>query len=264
MKIAAVQTSPQAGERRADNDLQVRELVREAIGRRARLICLPECFNFRGPVQDLKQMERLSEEIPGPSTRPLISLAKTHRVYILAGSVFEKVPGQRKAYNTSIVIDPRGQIVARYRKIHLFTARIGPRSIREEDLFLPGRTGAAARIGTVKMGLSLCYDLRFPRLYEGYRRQGCQLLAVPSAFTRRTGEAHWEILLRARAIENLSYVVAPNQAGPSSAVTYGHSMIVGPWGEVLARASANRPEVITATVDQKAVGKAMAILPGIR
>ncbi len=117
------------------------------------------------------------------------------------------------AYNTSVFIDPHGKITAKYRKIHLFDARIGDKIVKEEDCLRAGRRPVTVKVGEFKVGLSICYDLRFPDLYQNYARRGVEILTVPSCFTRKTGEAHWETLLRARAIENLSYVLAPNQVG---------------------------------------------------
>ena len=158
-----------------------------------------------------------------------------------------------------------GQITAKYRKIHLFDARLGDQIIKEKDNFIPGRRLMSARAGEFRVGLSICYDLRFPDLYQNYARKGVEILTVPSCFTKKTGEAHWETLLRARAIENLSYVLAPNQIGCDirGMQAYGHSMIISPWGKVLARGSARGQEIIFGEVDMEEVRKARRILPGI-
>jgi predicted amidohydrolase len=178
--------------------------------------------------------------------------------------MLEKAPSPQ-AYNTSVFIGPRGEIASKYRKIHLFDARIGDKIVREADCFRAGHRPAAVNVGEFKAGLSICYDLRFPGLYQDYARKGAQLLTVPSCFTKRTGEAHWEALLRARAIENLSYVLAPNQIGTDARgmQAYGHSMIISPWGEIIARGSGTNEEIVLGEISMDEVLKARSILPGI-
>jgi predicted amidohydrolase len=191
-------------------------------------------------------------------------LAKKHKASFLLGSILEKAT-YPQAYNTSVLIGPRGKIAAKYRKIHLFDARIGDRIVREADCFRAGRRPATASIGEFKAGLTICYDLRFPGLYQNYARRGVEILTVPSCFTKKTGEAHWEALLRARAIENLSYVLAPNQVGMDARgmQAYGHSMIISPWGEVIASGSGNAEEIIFGEIHMEEVLKARQVLPGI-
>ncbi|MDP2652452.1 MAG: carbon-nitrogen hydrolase family protein [Candidatus Omnitrophota bacterium] len=262
MKVAAVQMG--AGPDKAENVRRALALVREAAGRGARFVALPEVFSYRGPLTD-ETMPFVCERIPGESLKPLCEFAAAKKIFILAGSVIEKSPVRGKGYNTSVLINGRGKIAAKYRKIHLFDAALGGTKIRESLRFVAGRAPAAAAAGGFKVGLTVCYDLRFPWLYERYSRLGCDLLTVPSAFTRKTGQAHWEILLRARAIENLCYVLAPNQVGADhrGVVSYGNSMIVSPWGEVLARASGDREQVIYADVDSAVIKQSRDVLPGI-
>jgi nitrilase len=164
-----------------------------------------------------------------------------------------------------VFIDPRGAITAKYRKIHLFDARIGDKIVREMDCLRAGRRPTTVKLGEFRMGLSICYDLRFPGLYQNYARRRVEILTVPSCFTRKTGEAHWEVLLRARAIENLSYVLAPNQVGidKRGMRAYGHSMIISPWGEIMAQGSAAEQEIIFGEVNIEEVRKARHVLPGI-
>ena len=184
-----------------------------------------------------------------PRAMPLSPLAKKYKASFLLGSILEKAP-QGRAYNTSVFIDPSGEITAKYRKIHLFDAWIGDKIVREADCFRAGRRPTAVKLGEFKMGLSICYDLRFPDLYQNYARRGVEILTAPSCFTRKTGEAHWEALLRARAIENLSYVLAPNQIGIDARGmhAHGHSMIISPWGEVIARGSEGSRKLFLATL----------------
>ena len=253
-----------AGEDKAENLLKARALSQKAIDGGAQFLLLPEVFNFRGDTRNKELLAQAVERIPGPSTDSFAALAKKHHVSFLLGSVLEKAPG-RHAYNTSVFIDPQGKITAKYRKIHLFDARIGDRIVREADCFLAGTRPATVKAGGFRIGLSICYDLRFPDLYQGYAHRGVEILTVPSCFTKKTGEAHWEVLLRARAIENLSYVLAPNQTGTDirGMQAYGNSMIISPWGEIIARGSAAGEEIIFGEINMEEVSKARQILPRI-
>lgn len=264
MKVAVIQLS--ATEDKARNLARAVAFVRRAIGRKARFIVLPEIFAFRGQVRKAGGPRQVAEVIPGESLKPLMALARRYKVFILAGSVYERAGNTSKAYNTSVLIDDRGAITARYRKTHLFEAVLGKKSIREADSFVAGRKTAIAAVGNFKVGLSICYDLRFPEMYRHYARRGVDVVCVPSAFTHETGKAHWEILLRARAIENRCYVLAPNQTGKSARGIrhYGHSMIVGPWGEILAQASADKEEIIYAHLDMKEIRAARRKLPALK
>lgn len=246
MKVAVIQQNS-TDDKQKNIDRAV-FLIREALRRRAEFILLPEAFNFRGATDQRDVLAAVAEDIPGESTRPLLSIARRHRVFILAGTICEKTPASKKFYNTSVLINPRGHILARYRKMHLFEAVIDQTVIKEARHFLPGTKTALAAVGPFKVGMSVCYDVRFPSLYEDYAAAGAHVFCVPSAFTKKTGQAHWETLLRARAIENLCYVLAPNQTGKDSrgVSSYGHSMIVGPWGEVLAEAGGSKEEILFA------------------
>lgn len=229
-------------------------MIRKAACRGAEFILLPEGFT------------RTVQEIPGESLNPLRTLARECRIFILAGSVYEKVKGSAKVYNTSVLIDSRGLIKARYRKIHLFEAVIGIKRVKESSGFLAGKKPVAVEVGPFKAGLSICYDVRFPQMYRRYACEGAHILCVPSAFTRSTGKAHWEILLRARAVENQCYVLAPNLAGVNAegVPLYGHSMIIDPWGRVLAAADGTGEGMIFADVDMKTLRARRRMLPRIR
>ncbi len=273
MKIALIQFN--AGPDKGDNIARALDLVRRAVENGAQFVLLPEIYNFRGDVRDQALVASVSEKVPGVSVEPFMKLARAQGVSILAGSVFEKAPGgpavdpaiggAGKAYNTSVLIDARGRVAAKYRKIHLFDARLGDQMVHESDCFRPGRAGVKTRAGAFTVGLSVCYDLRFPGLYRGYGASGVDIITVPSCFTQKTGQAHWEILLRARAIENLCYVLAPNQVGMDARgiAAYGNSMVVGPWGGVIARGSDDKEEIVYAEIKTEEIKKARAILPGI-
>ena len=248
-----------------DKDSNLREAeakVREAAARGAKVAALPEVFNWRG---DKKDEEKYAEPIPGPTADLMARLARDLGIYLLSGSVLEEIPGSSKAYNTSLLFDPKGNAIALYRKIHLFDVDIenGVTTI-ESETRQPGEEVVVAETEFCPMGLTICYDLRFPELYRALVAKGAQVIFVPSAFTAFTGEAHWEPLLRARAIENQVYIIAPDQIGknPRSFATYGNSMIIDPWGRVLARAS-DLPTVIFAEIDLDYLAKVRAELPSL-
>ncbi len=220
----------------------------EAARQQARLVVLPEVFLWRGPRAEEVGS---AEPIPGPTTHRLAALARRLHVHLVAGSLLEQ-NGTDRAFNTSILFDARGEILARYRKLHLFDVDLPDRvTIRESDTRASGSdvTMVPTELGVI--GMTICYDLRFPELYRRLTLAGAEIITVPSAFTFPTGAAHWEILLRARAIENQVYVIAPDQIGksPSGIVDFGNSMIVDPWGTPLARA-ADREMMILAEIDR--------------
>lgn len=243
---AAVQLC--AGADKPANLDKAESFVADAARHEARLVVLPEVFLWRGVRSD----ERANAEpIPGPSSNRLGDLARQLQIHLLAGSILEDGGGP-KVFNTSVLFGPHGEIVARYRKRHLFDVDIpGHVSIRESDTRVAGDAVVTASTELGIIGMSVCYDLRFPELYRHMTLAGATLITVPSAFTFPTGAAHWEILLRARAIENQVYLIAPDQIGrsPSGVVDFGNSMIVDPWGKPLARA-ADRETVIFAEIDR--------------
>jgi predicted amidohydrolase len=263
MKTAVIQLNATDDKQR--NIKKALSFVGQALQKRAEFILLPEVFSFRGRVGAKEGFRDIAEGIPGESLSPLMALARRHKVFILAGSIYERVKGSSRVYNTSVLIDADGSIRARYRKIHLFDAVVGKKSVRESDRFLPGRQLKTASVEKFKIGMSICYDVRFPQMYRAYTRAGADILCIPSAFTRETGMAHWEILLRARAIENLCYVAAPNQAGKNGQGIhhYGNSMIVDPWGTVLARASAGKEEIIFARIRKEEITRRRKLLPSL-
>jgi predicted amidohydrolase len=235
-RFAAAVVQMSAGTDRAANVGRASTLVRDAAGRGARLVALPEVFAWRGMDQG---DPAAAETIPGPTSDAMCALARELGIFLCMGSILEAVPNQDRRYNTSCVVDPTGTIVARYRKIHLFDVDLPGRVVVQESATrLAGDAPVVVQTPLAILGCSVCYDLRFPELYRRLAEGGAEVLLVPSAFTFPTGAAHWEVLCRARAIENQCYVLAPNQWGPSphGHADYGNSMIVDPWGTVLARA----------------------------
>jgi len=258
---AAVQMS--SGADRAANLARATELVRDAAARGARLVALPEVFLWRGPRAE---EAGVAESIPGPTTEALSVLARTFGIYLCAGSLLEAVPGETRAYNTSCLFDPRGTLVARYRKVHLFDVDLPGRvSVRESATRAPGAEVVTVPTELGMLGLSVCYDLRFPELYRALVRAGAEVLLVPSAFTFPTGAAHWEVLCRARAVENQCYLIAPDQTGtsPHGFADFGDSLICDPWGRVLARAG-DGEAVVTAEIDRVYLARIRRELPALR
>ncbi len=262
MKVALIQLC--AGTDKQANILQALSMSAEALAKGAQLVLLPEIFNFRGDLRNKEALAREAEKIPGPSSSVFIPLAKKYEAALVLGSIIEKA-GSTHAYNTSVFIDPRGNIKTKYRKIHLFDARIGDKIIKETECFRAGRSGRLVNAQGFKMGLSICYDLRFSKIYQAYARGKADIITVPSCFTRKTGQAHWEVLLRARAIENLAYVLAPNQVGTDhrGIQAHGHSMIISPWGEIVAQASGEKQEILFGQIDHREIERARKTLPGI-
>jgi len=206
----------------------------------AKFVSLPETFTYIGISED--SIAEYKEELTNDFVKRLGNLAKEKNIYLLAGSIPEKIENSEKLYNTSILFSPKGEILHHYRKIHLFDICISNSTVsKESDRFESGDANNLKVIETPygKIGFTICYDLRFSELYRKLTFLGAEIILVPSAFTLQTGKDHWEILLRARAIENQVYIVAPNQFGRHNKkrTSYGNSMIVDPWGKVIARAS---------------------------
>jgi deaminated glutathione amidase len=219
-----------------DRNLEVAEaLVRDAAEDGAELVALPEKWTFLGPPEGIVEA---AEPLSGPSITAAASWASELGIHLLAGSFPEKHVDHDKPFNTSVMLGPDGEIKGVYRKIHMFDVDVGGVSYRESEAEGPGDEVVVTNAGGVLVGMSVCYDLRFPELYRILALRNARLVTVPAAFTEHTGRDHWEVLLRARAIENQVYVLAPNQIGeaPPHYKSYGHSMIVDPWGLVLAQA----------------------------
>jgi predicted amidohydrolase len=260
MRVAAVQLNSTNDK---DRNLETaRRLVREAAAAGAELVALPEKWNLLAPPAEL---EAGAEELEGGvSTEAARGWAREHGIHVLAGSIGERVAAADRLFNTSALIDPSGGLIAVYRKIHMFDVEVGGVTYRESEAEQPGDEIVTAAAGAVEVGLTVCYDLRFPELYRILAVRGARLITVPSAFTLATGRDHWEVLLRARAIENQAFVLAPNQVGeaPPHYVSYGRSMIVDPWGVVLAQA-ADREGVIVADLDLERQAAIRESLPSL-
>jgi deaminated glutathione amidase len=260
MWVAAVQLNSTPDLDR--NLARARALIEEAAGRGAQLIALPEHFAYLGP-QD--QNPPSAQPLNGPLVSEFRELARKLGVFLLLGSFPELIPGEAKPFNTSLLLSPQGEILARYRKMHLFDVDLfkGP-SYQESRAMQAGTDLAVAPLpGTpFTAGLAICYDLRFPELFRALSAQKADLLLLPAAFTLTTGRDHWEVLVRARAIENQAYVLAPAQFGQHSPGrrSYGRSLIVDPWGLILAQAP-DGEGVIYARLDHERLQKLRRELP---
>ena len=222
-------------------------LADEAAAGGARLVALPEYLQYRGPDAGFRSSAR---PVPGPLTDPFAEVARRRDAWILVGSVAETSSDPDRPYNTSVLIAPSGAIAATYRKIHLFDVAVdsGPADT-ESARVMPGDAAVCAVVDGIAVGLTICYDLRFAELYRTLALAGAQVLTVPANFTERTGRDHWEVLLRARAIENAAWVLAPSQiGGPPGQPAYGRSMIIDPWGTVVAQAS-DGVGIVTADIE---------------
>jgi deaminated glutathione amidase len=240
------------------------DLIREAKGQGADFIATPENTTLMVADGGAKLDKSFSEE-RDPALPRFRALAEELAVWLLIGSLAIRM-GDSKTANRSFLIDPKGRIAARYDKIFLFDVDLpGGETYRESSTVAGGSRAVVADLPWTKVGLSICYDLRFPQLYRKLAQTGAAVLAVPSAFTETTGKPHWHVLLRARAIENGAFVIAPAQGGThaNGRQTYGHSLIVSPWGEILAEAGTD-PCVIAAEIDPVAVINARARVPSLR
>ena len=246
MRVAAVQMNSQADT--AANLAAADRLTRAAAADGAKLIVLPEKWTAMGSDAD---QSAAAQPIDGPAVTWARELARELGVEIVAGSFLERVPGQEKLSNTSVHVDGGGEVVAVYRKIHMFDVQVGEKIYRESDIEQAGEEIVISRLeGGAGLGMSICYDLRFPELYRILAVLGAHVIVIPSAFTLPTTRDHWETLVRARAIENQAFVIAANQFGPHPAGQHsgGRSMIVDPWGVVLAQAPDSECQ-ITADLD---------------
>jgi predicted amidohydrolase len=248
---------------KASNLSKAEGAIRIAAAAGSRLVALPEVFNWRG-----KRAEEAAaaESLTGPTLTLMAGLARELEIYLLAGSITEDVPNESRRYNTAVLFGPDGARLAIYRKIHLFDVDLPGRvTVKESDAKMPGDEVVTARTRLGMVGLSICYDLRFPELYRRLAFAGARILMIPSAFTFPTGEAHWEALIRARAIENQCYVIAPAQFGPNvhGFSDYGNSMIVDPWGRVMARGS-DQEGIVIAPIDMEYLERVRRELPALK
>jgi len=248
MKFTAAAIQMLASDDKAANLAEAARWIRESAAAGAKLVALPEVFIWRG---DKRSERAAAEPVPGPASTAMARLARELGIYLLAGSILEEIPDSAKSFNTSLLFGPSGKLIATYRKIHLFDVDLANKvSARESDTRASGDMVTLAETDLCNMGLSVCYDLRFAELYRQLAQRQADVIFVPSAFTAYTGQAHWEPLLRARAIENQVYIIAPNQFGknPQSFETHGYSMIIDPWGKIVS-VLADGPGFITAEID---------------
>ncbi len=269
MRAALVQLC--ASDDPAANLPRTEALVREAAAAGADFVLTPECTNMISASRS-RQEALLVPEAEDATLARLATVAKETGIWLLIGSLCLKSddPAEPRFANRSFLIAPDGRIAARYDKIHMFDIDLaGGESYRESKAYRPGERAVLTRAGDLRLGMTICYDMRFPVLFRVLAQAGAEVLSVPSAFTVPTGRAHWQTLLRARAIESGAYVLAPAQSGLHAAVdgkprrTYGHSLAVSPWGEVLA--DAGEPVGVTLVeIDPDAVTRARAQIPSLR
>ncbi|MGH3502612.1 MAG: carbon-nitrogen hydrolase family protein [Nocardioidaceae bacterium] len=263
MRVAAAQLNSQD-----DKEANVKNAVEQvaaAAQQGANLVMLPEYTDYLGPADGARAV---AEQGQGPAQQAFADAARTHRIWVHCGSIRVAAPDGR-SYNTSIVYDPEGNERGLYRKIHLFDVDI-PDGVthRESATIAPGDDVVTCDVDGFRLGLSICYDLRFPELYQALTARGARLLAVPAAFTFFTGRDHWEVLLRARAIENQCYVIAPGQVGThpadggATARCNGRSMIIDPWGVVVACAT-DEVGIVHADIDPAQVASTRQVVPSL-
>jgi predicted amidohydrolase len=260
LRVAAVQLTATAD--KAANHARAAALVEEAAAQGAELVVVPELFSCTGTRDELLDG---AEPLHGPTLLWAAEQAERHDLWLLAGSFAERRDGDRVA-NTSCLVAPDGHVAATYRKVHLFDNDVPGASLRESATFEAGDHLVVAHDAPVPIGMATCYDLRFPEQFRALTLHGARVVVLPAAFTATTGPPHWEVLLRARAIENQVFVVAADQVGASSAALHwhGHSMIVDPWGEVLGERVDPSPGVVVADLDFARQDAVRAQLPSLQ
>jgi deaminated glutathione amidase len=260
IRLACVQLT--SGTDKAANLEKAERLVARAAATGADVVALPEKWNAIG---DPEVLHGAAEPIDGgESVEAMRGWAKQHGVTLVGGSITERREGREKLSNTSLVFDPAGELVATYRKIHLFDVDVGGQAYRESEAEEPGDEAVVADVEGWPVGLTICYDVRFPELYRILALEGALLATVPAHFTLHTGKDHWHLLLRARAVENAFYVAAPAQVSVTGIgrPSYGRSLIVDPWGTVLAQAP-DEETVISAELDRARVEEVRRQLPSL-
>jgi predicted amidohydrolase len=261
LSIALVQLD--AGGDAEANIATAAALADEAAAGGARFVLLPEYLQYRGPSDGYRDSAR---PIPGPFTEPFAEVARRRDAWILVGSLAETSGDPARPFNTSVLVAPDGTIAATYRKLHLFDVRVSPEVADLESARVrPGDRRVLASVDGIPVGMTICYDLRFPELYRALALDGAEVLTIPSSFTERTGRDHWEVLIRARAIENGAYVLAPGQIGhpPGALPSYGRSMVVDPWGTVIAQAP-DDIGIVHAVIDTERVASVRTKIPALR
>ncbi len=252
-----------SGEDKARNVETALRLIDNAAATGARLVVLPEIWTYLGNEEGNRAN---AERIPGPITDALAAKAKQHGIYLHGGTMLEKRDGEPKLFNTTVVFDPSGELVAQYSKIHMFDVVLdGVASYKESNTVQRGEEIVTFDMDGTTVGLAICYDLRFPELFRILTLRGADVIVLPAAFTMTTGKDHWEVLIRARAIENQVYMVSCGQYGPDSSGKwcYGRSLIADPWGTVVATAP-DREFVLRATVDLDYLQKVRRQVPSVQ
>jgi predicted amidohydrolase len=260
LRVAAVQMNSR--DDKAANIETALTLIDQAAAAGARLVALPEVWTYLGPESGNYDN---ADTIPGPTVDRLAERARRHGIYIHGGSIIERAAGDPRLSNTTVVIDPDGMVVATYRKIHMFDVVLdGVASYQESATISPGDEIVTVDIDGVRVGLAICYDLRFPELFRVLSLRGAEVIVLPAAFTMTTGKDHWEVLIRTRAIENGVFMVAPAQVGQyqPGKWSFGRSMIVDPWGIVLATAP-DAETVISADLDRQRLAQVRRQVPSL-
>jgi nitrilase len=265
MKIAVIQMNSVSD--KGANIVQARSLIDQAVDMEGPdWICLPEHWNWAGgtTAEKFEAADRIPD---GPAYTAAQASAAKHKVWLHAGSLLERADQRGKVHNTTVVFDRSGREVARYRKIHLFDVTTpGGEVYKESDSVIAGREIVTYSCEGLTVGCAICYDLRFPELFQALAARGAELIALPSAFTLQTGKDHWEVLCRARAIETETYFAAPGQTGSFLApraerrFTYGHSLVVDPWGHVIAKSS-DGIGFVSARIDKAYLAKCREQIP---
>jgi predicted amidohydrolase len=260
LTVAAIQMSSTPN--KDENLATAEQLIHAASSAGADLVALPELWSCHGLEKAYREN---AEAIPGETTRFLADLARERGIYLLGGSILEAHPSSTKLHNTSTFFRPDGEMSAVYRKVHLFDVKAPDREYLESGTIAPGSQIVTAKAGAATLGLSVCYDVRFPELYRLLALRGAEVIMVPAAFTLQTGKDHWELLLRARAVENQAFVVAPAQWGQKAdgRWTYGRSLIVDPWGTVLAQCP-DRDGFALATLDLRYLDRLRQDFPALQ
>ena len=260
IRVACVQLTSR--DDKSENLERAERLVAQGAASGADVVLLPEKWNAIGSAETLREAAETLES--GESVEAMRGWARTHGITLVGGSITERREGREKLSNTSLVFDPEGDLVALYRKIHLFDVDVGGLRYRESDAEEPGEEPVVARLEGWPIGLTVCYDLRFPELYRILALEGAELVTVPAHFTLYTGKDHWHVLLRARAIENQNYVAAAAQIGETipGKPSYGRSLVVDPWGTVVAQAP-DEQTVIVAELDRSRLTEVRRSLPSL-
>ncbi len=258
--VALVQMD--SGENKEKNLEKAVAAVEEAVKYGAKLICFPELMNGEASAENVAEM---AESSGGKTISVLRKKAKEHKVYIHTGSMYERIEGENRCYNTSMLLNKDGQIVSTYRKIHMFDVTLTDGTVcAESHNIKPGKEIVTVETELGKLGFAVCYDIRFPELFRKMALDGAQVIIVPASFTLSTGKDHWEPLLRARAIENSCYILATDQIGEKNSYSaFGNSMVIDPWGTVLSRAG-NREEIVYARIDLEYEKKVREMVPSLK